>query len=167
YSLPALMLTASLLDPAPTAGGDGLFRQGCRALIEGWQRIDFLADLAEDAEQGRIGIAREELDRYGLTVEDLRSKSPACVPALGRLVGAQADLAETALTTCRRLPGLVDAPYRPFLRALISLQVLHLQAVRRKGGSLLHGGARPSIPAALRVLAREYRAARGVRRPSR
>ncbi|MGV4981306.1 phytoene/squalene synthase family protein [Streptomyces sp. NRAIS4] len=167
YSLPALMLTASLIAPAPTAGVDDLFRQGCRALIEGWQRIDFLADLAEDAEQGRIGIASEELHRYGLTVEDLRSKSQACVPALGRLVGAQADLAESALTACRGLPDLVDAPYRPFLRALISLQVLQLQAVRRKGGDLLHGGARPSIPASLRVLARQYRAARSVRRPSR
>ncbi|MEU6770566.1 squalene/phytoene synthase family protein [Streptomyces sp. NPDC046759] len=167
YSLPALMLTASLMAPAPEAGLDESFLRGCRALIEGWQRTDFLADLAEDAEQGRIGIAREELDRYGLTVGDLRNKSQACVPALGRLVAAQADLAETALTACRGLPDLVDAPYRPFLRALMSLQVLHLQAVRRKGGSLLHDGARPSVPAALRVLGRQYRAARSVRRPSR
>ncbi|MEU9477525.1 squalene/phytoene synthase family protein [Streptomyces sp. NPDC048191] len=167
YSLPALMLTMSLIAPAPKAGVDESFLHGCRALIEGWQRIDFLADLAEDAEQGRIGIAREELDRYGLTVEDLRNKSQACVPALGRLVDAQADLAETALTACRGLPDLVDAPYRPFLKALISLQVLHLQAVRRKGGSLLRGGARPSVPAALRILAQQYRAARSVRRPSR
>lgn len=160
YSLPALMLTASLITPTPQAGADGSFRQGCRALIEAWQRADFLADLSEDAEQGHIGIPREDLARYGLTSEDLRNKSEACVPALGRLVNAQADLAEAALSGCRGLPDLVEAPYRPFLRALISVQGLQVQAVRRKGGSLLHGGTRPPTASALRVLARQYFAAR-------
>jgi phytoene synthase len=135
-------------------------------LIDGWQRTDFLSDLAEDTEQGRIGIARQDLDRHGLTFEDLRSRSDASVPALGRLVSEQADLAEAALRACRGLPDLVDAPYRPFLRALISVQVLQLQAVRRKGGSLLHGGARPPIVATLRVLARQYRASRSQQRRS-
>ena len=167
YSLPALMLTASLIAPAPEAGVGESFRQGCRALIEAWQRADFLSDLAEDAEQGRIGIAREELAAYGLTFEDLRNKSQACMPALGRLVEAQADLAEAALSRCRELPGLVEAPYRPFVRALISVQDLQLQAVRRKGGSLLHGGVRPPIAATLRLLGRQYLAARTEQRRAR
>lgn len=166
YSLPALMLTASLIAPTPQAGVDGPFRQGCRALIEAWQRADFLADLCEDAEQGRIGIPREDLARHGLTLADLRTKSDACVPALGRLVNAQADLAEAALSACRGLPDLAEAPYRPFLRALISVQELQLQAVRRKGGSLLHGGTRPPTASTLRVLARQYRAARSRQRRS-
>lgn len=167
YSLPALMLTASLIAPTPQAGEDGPFRQGCRALIEAWQRADFLADLSEDAEQGRIGIPREDLARYGLTLQALRGKSEACVPALGRLVDAQADLAESALSACRGLPDLAEAPYRPFLRALVSVQQLQLQAVRRKGGSLLHGGTRPPTASTLGVLARQYQAARREQRRSR
>ena len=164
YSLPALLLTASLIAPTPETGLDAPFHQGCRALIEGWQRADFLSDLAEDAEQGRIGLPGEDLARHGLTFEDIRSKSAACIPALGRLVEEQVHLAEAALSACKELPDLVEAPYRPFLRALVSVQVLQLQAVRRKGGSLLHGGARPPIAAALGVLARQYRASRAWKR---
>lgn len=167
YSLPALMLTASLIAPASDAGVDGPFRQGCRALIEAWQRADFLADLSEDAGQGRIGIADEELVRHGLTLEGLRTNSEAAVPALGRLVSAQADLAEAALSASRTLPTLVEAPYRPFVRALISVQDLQLQAVRGKGGALLTGGANPPITATLRLLARQHRAAKNQQRRSR
>lgn len=164
YSLPALMLTASLIAPGSEAGVDEQFRQGCRALIEAWQRADFLSDLAEDAKQGRIGIVREELLRHGLAFEDLRNKSEACMPALGQLVSAQADLAESALSACRGLPDLVDAPYRPFLRALISVQDLQLKAVRRKGGALLHDEAQPPIAPTLGLLGRQYLAARSQQR---
>ncbi|MEW2493885.1 squalene/phytoene synthase family protein [Streptomyces nodosus] len=167
YSLPALMLTASLIAPAQEADAEGPFHQGCRALIEAWQRADFLADLSEDAERGRIGIADEELVRHGLTLECLRAKAEAAMPALGRLVSAQADLAQAALSASRGLPSLVAASYGPFLRALISVQDLQLQAVRRKGGSLMHGGVRPPIAATLRVLARQYLAAKTQQRRSR
>lgn len=167
YSLPALMLTASLIAPPPEADGEESFRQGCRALIEAWQRADFLSDLAEDAAQGRVGIAREELAAHGLNFEDLRDKSQACMPALERLVAAQAELAEAALSRCRGLPGLVEAPYRPFVRALISVQDLQLQAVRRKGGSLVNGGVRPPAAATMRLLGCQYLAARSQLRRSR
>jgi phytoene synthase len=160
YSLPALMLTASLLAPDPDAGADEPFVRGCRALIEGWQRCDFLADLSEDADQGRIGIPQEELDRYGLKFEDVRSKSEACVPALEQLVVAQAGRAEEALAECRAFPSLVTAECRPFLDALIGVQELRLLAVKQAGGSLLLREAGPGMPAALRVLARQYRHAR-------
>ncbi|MFD4554305.1 squalene/phytoene synthase family protein [Streptomyces sp. NPDC058469] len=167
YALPALMLTASLLAPDPDAGADEPFVRGCRALIEGLQRTDFLADLAEDAENGRIGIPEDELVRHGLKFEDLRSRSEACVPALDRLVRAQADLAEATLTEGRRLPALVAPEYRPFLDALIAVQELRLRAVRREGGGLLRRGASPAAFASLRVLAREYRRARAERRRAR
>ncbi|MFC5220446.1 squalene/phytoene synthase family protein [Streptomyces coerulescens] len=160
YALPALMLTASLIAPAPESGKDEGFRQGCRALIEGWQRSDFLADLPEDTRQGRIGIARDELARHGLTPADLHTRPARCHPALERLLGTQADLAEAALRACRELPELVQRPYRPFLRALICVQDLQLQAVRRKGSSLLHDGAHPPTAATLRVLAAQYAAAK-------
>ncbi|MFJ5309263.1 squalene/phytoene synthase family protein [Streptomyces sp. NPDC088350] len=157
YSLPALMLTASL--PAP-GDDDGSYVRGCRDLIEGWQRSDFLADLCEDTENDRIGIPRDELALAGLKFEDLRSKSPACVPALDRVVRARADLAEATLTRCRTLPALVAAEHRPFLDALIAVQELRLGAVRREGGRVLLHDTGPGALAALRVLARQYRRAR-------
>nr|WSY49325.1 squalene/phytoene synthase family protein [Streptomyces sp. NBC_00886] len=167
YALPALMLTASLLAPDPDAGADEPFVRGCRALIEGLQRADFLADLAEDAENGRIGVPEDELVRHGLKFDDLRNKSEACVPALARLVRAQADLAEATLTEGRGLPALVAAEHRPFLDALIAVQELRLRAVRREGGRLLRRGASPAAFATLRVLARQYRRARAEQRRRR
>ncbi|MFJ9580806.1 squalene/phytoene synthase family protein [Streptomyces sp. NPDC101191] len=167
YSLPALMLTASLIAPPPGAGDLEAFVRGCRALIEGWQRCDFLADLAEDAANGRIGIPQDELARHDLKFEDLRSKSEACLPALERLVRAQTDRAETALAQCRELPALVAAGHRPFLEALIAVQELRLDAVRRAGGELLHREAGPARLASLRVLARQSRLARAQQRQAR
>ena len=159
YSLPALMLTASLLAPADPETYESYVR-GCRDLIEGWQRSDFLADLREDAENDRIGIPRDELARHGLKFEDLRSSSEACVPALDQAVRAQADLAETTLADYRALPALVAAEHRPFLDALLAVQELRLGAVRRAGGRVLLRDAGPSAFATLRVLARQYRRAR-------
>ncbi|WP_019069192.1 phytoene/squalene synthase family protein [Streptomyces hokutonensis] len=159
YSLPALMLTASLLAPADPETYKS-FVQGCRDLIEGWQRSDFLADLREDAENDRIGIPRDELARHGLKFEDLRSRPEACVPALDQVVRAQADLAGTTLVDCRALPALVAAEHRPFLDALLAVQELRLGAVRRAGGRVLLRDTGPSVFATLGVLARQYRRAR-------
>ncbi|WP_329020688.1 squalene/phytoene synthase family protein [Streptomyces sp. NBC_01601] len=164
YSLPALMLTTSLIAPVPDAGADDPFVRGCRALIEGWQRCDFLADLSEDAASGRIGIPRDELARHGLAFDGLRAKSPACMPALERLVSAQTDRAEAALTQCRVLPSLAADEHQPFLDALISVQQLRLNAVRHGGGALLNETTGPAALASLRVLARGYRRARLQRR---
>ncbi len=164
YALPALMLTASLLAPRPDAGADDPFAAGCRALIEGWQRCDFLADLAEDAAHGRIGIPQDELLRHGVKFEDLRSTSQACVPALEHLVRSQTDRAETALAACRDLPSLVAVEYRPFLDALVGVQELRLAAVRRKGGDLLYREAGPAPMASVAVLTRQFRRAWAHRR---
>ncbi|UXX97888.1 squalene/phytoene synthase family protein [Streptomyces sp. AD2-2] len=136
-------------------------------MIEGLQRTDFLADLAEDAEDGRIGIPEDELVRHGLKFEDLRSRSEAAVPALERLVREQADLAEATLPEGRTLPALVAAEHRPFLDALIAVQELRLRAVRREGGKLIRRGANPAVLGGLRVLARQYGRARAARRRAR
>ncbi|MDV9170082.1 squalene/phytoene synthase family protein [Streptomyces sp. W16] len=159
YSLPGLMLTASLLAPADSDAYES-YLKGCRDLIEGWQRSDFLADLREDAENDRIGIPRDELARHGLKFEDLRSRSEECVPALDRVVREQAGLAGTTLAGCRTLPELVAAEHRPFLDALIAVQELRLGAVRRAGGKVLLHDTGPATFATLRVLARQYRRAR-------
>ncbi|MGP4090807.1 squalene/phytoene synthase family protein [Streptomyces sp. KR55] len=154
YSLPALMLTASLFAPPPRSDRDAPFHQGCRKLIEAWQRIDHLADLREDAEGGKVGIPHLTLAEHGLKPEDLRMQPPDAA-AVGLLVSAQARLAGDALNACQALPDLVEDEFRPFVRALISVQKLRLEALRRKGGAVLEGGVRPPAVATVRVLARQ------------
>ncbi|MCX5252117.1 squalene/phytoene synthase family protein [Streptomyces sp. NBC_00201] len=165
YSLPALMLTASLLEPPSQA--DALkFQDGCRTLIEAMQRIDFLADLAEDAAEGRVGIPRDALARFGLGTEDLAHGTGDHLPAVDRLVTAQARLAGTALDSCDGLPRLVEPELQPFLDTLIAVQRLRLQDVERKGSALLAHGARPKVSATVRLLGRQYLTARSRQRHS-
>ncbi|MDT7839776.1 phytoene/squalene synthase family protein [Streptomyces justiciae] len=157
YSLPALMLTASLIGPEPGTEHYERFLHGCRRLIEAMQRTDFLADLAEDVDQGRVGVPKDELDRHGLGFDSLRDRPEECAPALARLVDEQAARADAVLSECRRLPELVAPPYRPFLSTLISVQTLRLDAVKRNSTTILRTGASPATSAALRVLWRGYR----------
>ncbi|MFG2789700.1 squalene/phytoene synthase family protein [Streptomyces sp. NPDC048419] len=165
YSLPALMLTASLFEP-PSPGDALKFEAGCRTLIEAMQRIDFLADLSEDVAQGRVGVPRDALARHGLKTGDLARREGGHLPAVERLVTEQARLAGAGLDGCGDLPDLAESGHRPFLDTLIAVQRLRLRAVERKGAGLLAHGARPETLATLRLLMRAYRSARRQRRAS-
>ncbi|MBP2579748.1 phytoene synthase [Streptomyces sp. PvR006] len=148
YSLPALMLTACLLSPEDTIPRTA-FGEGCHLLIRAMQRIDFLEDLSEDVRAGRHGVCADAVARHGadLTRPD---------PALGRLVEEQADRAAADLTAAAPLPTLVVPAYRPFVRALVGVQRLRLDAVRRAGATLATRTSGPSAPAAALLLLREY-----------
>ncbi|MCI3928065.1 phytoene/squalene synthase family protein [Streptomyces sp. AN091965] len=152
YSLPAFMLVAGLLVPDPDEVG---YRSACRRFIDGSQRLDFATDLAEDLRAGRLNIPAETLERHGVTRADLESQrdSAGVRSLLEELIRqARTSLAEShALVTC------LPEAHRPMGRALIGMEELTADAARRKGAHLLSSSARASIPAALRLLAREYR----------
>ncbi|GGP86780.1 phytoene/squalene synthase family protein [Streptomyces melanogenes] len=153
YSLPAFMLVACLL--APEAPGEE-YVTGCRAFIEATQRLDFLDDIAEDLAEGRIGITHETLARHGLTPHDLR-RQPGGFKAL---LHEQAPLVRAGLEESRTLEHHVHPSSRPLVRALVALQTLRVGAVEKAGPALLDGSTRPPLADALRLLGREYRAAR-------
>ncbi|WP_406065891.1 squalene/phytoene synthase family protein [Streptomyces sp. NBC_01077] len=157
YSLPALMLTACLLAPADK-GTRAVFTGGCRRLMRAMQRIDFLEDLSEDVRDGRPGVPADAVAHHGA---DLSRPSAA----LGRLVAQQADQANTDLAAAACLTDVVDPSYRPFLRALVGVQRLRLDAVRHAGASLATRTSGPPAPAAAVLLLRETaaRARRGLR----
>ncbi|MYS33536.1 phytoene synthase [Streptomyces sp. KhCrAH-43] len=160
YSLPAFMLLACLLMRTPKDGADtGAFEDRCRDLIEAMQRVDFLDDLAEDADQGHIGLPGKDLERHAVSVADLRTPTEAVRKQLGQLVEEQSELARRSLDAGRQLTALAPPQTRPFVTALLRVQELRLDAVSRKGGGLADGGASPSKPALLGVLARQYAAA--------
>ncbi|MEU3693276.1 hypothetical protein [Streptomyces narbonensis] len=97
---------------------------------------------------GRPGVPADAVARHGA---DLTRPGAA----LGRLVVEQADLADIDLGAAACLPDVVDPSYRPFLRALIGVQRLRLQAVRRAGASLATRTSGPPAPAAAGLLLRE------------
>ncbi|MFB7591876.1 squalene/phytoene synthase family protein [Streptomyces sp. NPDC056169] len=147
YSLPALMLTACLLAPADEEARV-VFTGGCHRLMRAMQRIDFLEDLPEDVRAGRPGVPAEAVARHGADL----SRPGA---ALGRLVVEQADLAAGDLAATGSLTGVVDASYQPFMRALIGVQRLRLEAVRRAGASLATRASGPPPLVAAALLLRE------------
>ncbi|MFI6416955.1 squalene/phytoene synthase family protein [Streptomyces sp. NPDC050842] len=150
YSLPALMLTACLLAPAD-ASARVAFTDGCHRLIRAMQRIDFLEDLSEDVRAGRPGVPADAVLRHGA---DLTRPGAA----LGRLVEEQADQAAGDLAATAPLPSTVDPSYQPFLRALVGVQRLRLDAVRRAGASLATRSSGPPASAAAVLLLREITA---------
>ncbi|MFF7776117.1 squalene/phytoene synthase family protein [Streptomyces tanashiensis] len=156
YSLPALMLSACLVAPAD-ASARAAFTRGCHLLIRGMQRMDFLEDLSEDVRAGRPGVPADAVERHGA---DLTRPG---VP-LGLLVEEQADRAAADLDPAATLVGVVDPSYRPFMRALVGVQRLRLDAVRRAGASLATRTSGPSAPAAAVLLLREA-ASRALRPP--
>ncbi|MGW0964901.1 phytoene/squalene synthase family protein [Streptomyces sp. NPDC002516] len=162
YSLPAFMLLTCLLERDESAD-DEVFVRCCRDLVEAMQRIDFLDDLAEDAAQGQVGVPGKDLERHGLSVETLRSPTESVRARLGHLVAEQVELTRPPLSASKRLADLASPGTRPFVTALLEVQELRLRAIGRKGGGLVDGAARPSVPAMLGVLARQYRAARRTR----
>ncbi|MFI8932576.1 phytoene/squalene synthase family protein [Streptomyces sp. NPDC053474] len=152
YSLPAFMVVAGLLAPDTDAPG---FRDACRRYIDGSQRLDFVTDLAEDLRAGRLNIPTETLGCHGVTRADLEAHrdSPAVRGLVEHLVGqAQASLAES-----HAMVEYLPQPHRPMGRALIGMEELTADAARRKGSKVLESSARAAVPAALRLLIREYR----------
>ncbi|MEU9195583.1 phytoene/squalene synthase family protein [Streptomyces hundungensis] len=159
YSLPAFMLVACLVAP----DGDATeFRAACRTYIDAAQRIDFVNDLAEDLADGRLTLPREELERHGVTREDLEQARD--LPGTRALIASALDRAHTTLAASHPLTHLVPEPGRPLVRALIAFDHLTLTAATQKGPALLKSSARPSVRGAVGVLVREYGAARRVGR---
>ncbi|MFF0472890.1 squalene/phytoene synthase family protein [Streptomyces sp. NPDC004284] len=147
YSLPALMLTACLLAPGEASEREA-FTDGCHRLIRAMQRFDFLEDLPEDVRAGRPGVPADAVARHGA---DLTRPSAA----LGRLVEEQVGRAAADLTAAGPLADVVDPVHRPFVRALVGVQRLRLDAVRRAGPALAARTSGPSAPAAGALLLRE------------
>ncbi|MEU7281531.1 squalene/phytoene synthase family protein [Streptomyces sp. NPDC045431] len=158
YSLPAFMLLAGFLAPSGSPASED-FTHCCERLISAMQRLDFLEDLAEDLRAGRLGIPMEALDGCGVSRADLLPGRPRS-PAVTCLVRTQADVAAAALHAAMPLEHGVRPAGRPFVRALIGVQRLRLEAVRSVGAGLIERSSGPSALGSLGLLARETAARR-------
>ncbi|WP_370146901.1 phytoene/squalene synthase family protein [Streptacidiphilus sp. EB129] len=161
YSLPALMVVACLLAPQSDEVDPAEYRAACRTYIDGSQRLDFVNDLAEDLEAERFTVPGDVLKEHRVTRGELegRKDTPQVRALLAHLLGQ----ARESLVAGRALADLTPAANRPLVRALVELDLLTADGAVAKGAGLLSGSARPSVPAALRLLLREYRLARRYR----
>ncbi|MGW4648646.1 phytoene/squalene synthase family protein [Kitasatospora sp. NPDC004289] len=159
YALPAFLVVATLLGPD---GDQGDYRAACRTYLDAAQRIDFVADLAEDLADGRLTLPQEVLERHGVTRPDL--ERAADLPAVRALITAQLDHADRTLAEGRAVIDLAPPSHRPMVRCMVGLDALTSRAARADLPALLRRPAGPPKGAALRLLAREYLRARRVRR---
>lgn len=129
-ALPSLLLVLGVHAPLREAS----LRPGLRDTAEAAQRIDDLADLAEDRREGL----------------------PMLVTRPEQLPG-QITAARSALTGAREVLTLL-APTReaaeaaPMLRAFLDLHDVHLSAVERAGATVLQRRVRPPLLPAIRVV---------------
>ncbi|MEU6199515.1 squalene/phytoene synthase family protein [Streptomyces sp. NPDC047061] len=160
YSLPAFLPIAGLLGPESDPGGR--FRAGCRTLIDGSQRLDFVNDLAEDLREGHLGIPAETLKRFSVTVEDLEAGRAST--GLRSLVEHEVETARTDLRAGREVLTLMPAPHRPMVSALVEIELMTAEAVLARGTGVLRGSASPSPAGTLKLLLGARRAAVRARR---
>lgn len=81
-----------------------------------FQLTNILRDVREDSEKGRVYIPAEDLERFGVSPKNFE---PA--DAFRRLMEFEAGRAREYYRESAPLVGLIDAPSRPSLRALIAV----------------------------------------------
>ncbi len=86
-------------------------------LCEAFQLADILHDFSSDFAAGRFYLPAEDLDRLGLTVEDLRSGVPS--GALEELIGVQVTRGRDLLGQAVPVAGMVTVACQPFLHGMI------------------------------------------------
>ncbi|GIF24757.1 phytoene synthase [Paractinoplanes tereljensis] len=92
-------------------------REPARQLGLAFQLTNFIRDVAEDLERGRVYLPREDLDRFGLTPSDLRPGNPKIKPLIAyeverarghyRLAAPGIPLLEPASQACMRTAFLL------------------------------------------------------------
>ncbi|KAA0939259.1 squalene/phytoene synthase family protein [Streptomyces apricus] len=145
---PFLMITTGL---AHQGGGSAEFAAGCRLFADAAQRTDFLTDLSEDLRDGRLYLPASDLERHGVTREDLEQGRD--LPGVRALITATA---ATARATLREADVLMDhcpAEHRRLMRFVLDLHHQRLDTVTARGASVARRPVRDRPLRCLRLLA--------------
>lgn len=132
----------------------GEITDGAMSLGEAMQLTNFLRDVGEDLEHGRIYLPLEDMDRFGVTEEDLvnRRVSPEFIGLMEFEIKRARRLYESAE---RAIPHLPRSMQRPVRLARV-LQGRILDRIEQSGFNVFHRRARTSssekFGAAVRVL---------------
>ncbi len=95
-----------------------------------FQLTNILRDIREDAGRGRVYLPLEDLERFGVTEEQLALGERT--PAVLRLLEFEAARARAYYEEAMPLVAMVERRSRPSLRALISIYARLLERIRRR-----------------------------------
>jgi phytoene synthase len=142
--------------PAPGAGGSAdAAREPARQLGLAFQLTNFIRDVAEDLRRDRVYLPLDDLDRFGVTVDDLSrcARHRAATPPVRELIEFEVDRAREHYA--RAAPGVTMLPgaSQACIRAAYRLYGGILGEVERAGYDVFAGRARVSVPRRLALAA--------------
>ncbi|MEU4541135.1 phytoene/squalene synthase family protein [Streptosporangium sp. NPDC023825] len=152
-----------VLEPLP--GMEDKAREPARQLGLAFQLTNFLRDVAEDLERGRVYLPLEDLDRFGVTVADLGRG--VTTPALRELLAFQTRRARDHYARAEEGFDMLTPSSRPCIRAAFQLYGGILDRIEAAGHDVL--GARAVVPRRRRlaIFARHLLAASAADRAER
>jgi phytoene synthase len=109
-----------------------------------FQLTNILRDVSEDAARDRIYLPAEDLERFGVSVEDL--KAGRRTEAFLRLMNFEAERARGYYDESKPLVALIQQRSRPALRALVGIYSRLLTVLQERNFDIFSG--RISLPAA-------------------
>jgi phytoene synthase len=145
---PGIMLSTGL---TPHLVPDEEFAASCRLVADGCQRTDLLTDLTEDVAEGRFALPGSDLDRYGVSRQDLERGRPTT--GVRDLVLATADRARATLLEAGRVVTQVPLEYRPLVRVLLGLYHHRLDVIGAMGADVVRRPVRDNPADCLRLVA--------------
>jgi phytoene synthase len=150
--------------PGPAAAGAGRAagtgeaepaREPARQLGLAFQLTNFIRDVAEDLRRDRVYLPLDDLDRFGVTVDDLRrcARHRAATPPVRALVRFEVDRAREHYALAA--PGVTMLPTasQACIRTAYRLYGGILGEVARAGYDVFAGRARVPVPRRLAVAA--------------
>ena len=108
-----------------------------------FQLTNILRDVKEDADNGRVYLPQEDLQRFGVTPQDLRARERS--PQFVRLMEFEAERARRYYEESRPLLGMVEQGSRSSLWALMAIYSGLLERIRASGYDVL--ARRVAMPA--------------------
>ncbi len=106
------------------------------------QLTNIMRDVREDAQNGRVYLPREDLERFEVTPEELSADRPS--DRVRALLAFQGERAYSYYEQANGLIPLVDAVGRPVLRTIVGIYRSLLDEIVRRDYNVL--GERVSIP---------------------
>jgi len=115
-----------------------------------FQLTNILRDVKEDVERKRMYLPLEDLQRHGVTLEELAALPTPLKPNQRQLLESIAKRAEAYYASGEALLPLIDADARPALRVLISIYHRLLQQI--EGSYYEVFAKRESVPTSTKLL---------------
>jgi 15-cis-phytoene synthase len=150
-----------ILEPADPPAA----RAHARQLGLAFQLTNFIRDLAEDARRGRVYLPAEDLDRFGVTRQDLAA--PVASPAVTELLAFEVTRARAHYRAAAPGIELLAPSSRPCIRVAFDLYGGILEEVERAGYQVLDRRVRVPRSRRVGVAGRHWVAARAAARAER